>query len=756
MSHSDESFWTAVETVQRCAFACDMDGAYRAVRAAEDLARGVDDDLLTKRRALLASLEQSLGLRLAAIPHLDGDIPQMPSLRIAVSGVGRSGTTLIYQQIAKLLLLDGKRVNFRYEPYLWDIRNFEDKGNPFGTAQIHHFGLSTHLSTPLFLAGPHPDHDPFIDHLFGAPWDRDPGMTPEVYLTKVIRGSGRLRSYLARYPDLRIVACLRNPADTINSSLGMFSFFGEEFHADDRPRFRDELDRLGAGTSDLGTPDLRIEWYVRWWQAFTEETLSVIRDYPDNVFAFCHEAYQDAPDETLRALMDFLGLQNLGMFMGLDRPAGPSIRSTSLTRHDLHLLKPQMDYYSRAVLAPRIGPEATLARIDKITARYATGRFSFPVAGCDLGQRASIRLRDLILHQVKTPFLRLAEAPAPPIALDELIERHGPHDTGMLPADPIALKAGKRFGAIITCHNNADTICAAVLSCLNQTLPFDEILVVDDSSTDRSPVLLSELEARYSSVRTLLLDANLGPSAARDLGIRRLTTDFFTQLDGDDLCWPTKNAQEVAAITGDDRSVAFSDIMLVKPDQSFVQSTTAYADCSGGEVFLKLLARTPQIPRDMTLSRELYFRAGGYDLTRHLYEDWEFKLRLAAVSGAWRRAKGTAGTVYNRLTPGLSAVHDGEHARMLSTIFLSALAGSPVSQPDTLLAAFDAALGRFGDRHIAVQTRQCLERQLKHGGDLSVFAAFARRRDVAAMPSTLFADALTALIAHVTPAKVDA
>ena len=36
----------------------------------------------------------------------------------------------------------------------------------------------------------------------------------------------------------------------------MFSFFGEEFHPDDRPRFRDELAARGADVTRLGQPDL--------------------------------------------------------------------------------------------------------------------------------------------------------------------------------------------------------------------------------------------------------------------------------------------------------------------------------------------------------------------------------------------------------------------------------------------------------------------------------------------------------------------
>ena len=120
--------------------------------------------------------------------------------RFLVTGIGRSGTTLIYQQMAKLILLDGLQTNFRYEPYLWDIRSHAIQGSPFGMEQLSTFGLHTHAETPLFLdpASEQPDlphvalHNRFLDSLFAAPLDADPTRMPDACLTKVIRGSGRL------------------------------------------------------------------------------------------------------------------------------------------------------------------------------------------------------------------------------------------------------------------------------------------------------------------------------------------------------------------------------------------------------------------------------------------------------------------------------------------------------------------------------------------------------------------------------------
>lgn len=676
------------------------------------------------------NLDPMLGLALD-IPNSTKDT--CPTRRIAVCGIGRSGTSLIYQQLAKLLLLDSRTVNFRYEPYLWNLRAPVVKGKPFDMSQLHQFGLLVHTTVPLFLDGPNTVHDPFVDHLFNESWDDDPSVQPDVYLTKVIRGGGRLRSYLKRYPDLKIVACLRNPVDTINSSLGMFSPFGEEFHTDDRPRLRAELEARGSDVSGLDAGKLSIEWYSAWWRAFTEEILAVAAEYPENVFLFCYEAFQNDQEKMLEALMGFVGVQNVGMFMGLGEPAGVTIKTTSLTQHDLNVLGSSISYYNNTVLVPSIGTTAAAKRTDSLVSRYLGTPFTFPIAGSDLGRRSPIQLRDMLLNGGISPFMVLAQQPAHPVALPSLIEQYHGDDSSTLykPAqDAAALKRGKTFGAIITCHNNATTITGAVLSCLNQTLPFDEIIVIDDNSTDHSAVILAELEERYSNVKVLTFPSNLGPSVARDFGVRELSTDFFTQLDGDDLYWPTKNAQEAEIVAGDETVVAFSDILLVMPEERGIQSTVAYADRSGAEVWQALMARTPQIPRDMTVSRKLYFEAGGYNLSMHFYEDWDFKLRLAEKSRVWARANGKAGTVYNQLMPGLSVADDSSHARALSQISLRFLAQMQKA-PDGLLTSFDAATSRLKTHDITQRSRKVLQAFLAQpGSDLGALARFVAQRSM--------------------------
>ena len=141
----------------------------------------------------------------------------------------------------------------------------------------------------------------------------------------------------------------------------------------------------------------------------------------------------------------------------------------------------------------------------------------------------------------------------------------------------------------------------------------------------------------------------------------------------------------------------------------------------------------------MTLSRARYFAAGGYDLTARLYEDWDFKLRLMAQKGEWRHASGVAGTVYNRIKPGLSGVHAGQHARALIMIFLRALRHGN-SKTDDLLEQFDAALRPFAERNITKAARQWLARHIERRDmDGASIADFASSRSVASMSNETLA-----------------
>ncbi|WP_343616109.1 glycosyltransferase family A protein [Flavobacterium sp.] len=92
------------------------------------------------------------------------------------------------------------------------------------------------------------------------------------------------------------------------------------------------------------------------------------------------------------------------------------------------------------------------------------------------------------------------------------------------------------ISVIIPCYNSEKTIKKCLESVLAQSTTVDEIIVVDDGSTDDSVNIIRELFKKIeSNVKvTLYEQRNSGPSAARNKGVYLSTSTHIAFLDSDD------------------------------------------------------------------------------------------------------------------------------------------------------------------------------------------------------------------------------
>jgi glycosyltransferase involved in cell wall biosynthesis len=95
---------------------------------------------------------------------------------------------------------------------------------------------------------------------------------------------------------------------------------------------------------------------------------------------------------------------------------------------------------------------------------------------------------------------------------------------------------------VVSAHNSAAFIGAAVESALNQTLLDLEVIVVDDGSTDGTMDVLR----RYHDDRLRVVrQENQGPAGASNTGIRLSRGTYIGFLDGDDVWHKTKLSRHV-------------------------------------------------------------------------------------------------------------------------------------------------------------------------------------------------------------------
>ncbi len=106
------------------------------------------------------------------------------------------------------------------------------------------------------------------------------------------------------------------------------------------------------------------------------------------------------------------------------------------------------------------------------------------------------------------------------------------------------------IAVIIPTYNRAQMLARALRSVLAQTESDWECVIIDDGSTDdTSAVVESFAEPRFR----LLAQANQGPAAARNKGIRAAQARLITFLDSDDQMLPEKLALHRAAFHADDQ-----------------------------------------------------------------------------------------------------------------------------------------------------------------------------------------------------------
>lgn len=125
------------------------------------------------------------------------------------------------------------------------------------------------------------------------------------------------------------------------------------------------------------------------------------------------------------------------------------------------------------------------------------------------------------------------------------------------------------YSVVIPAYNAAETIRQAIESILGQTVAAQEIIVVDDGSTDAT----ASVVAGMAGPITLIRQENGGPGAATTTGFRRVATPYFATLDADDLWLPEKVARQIAALEEDSGLAGvfslgrqFSDGQTPKPE----------------------------------------------------------------------------------------------------------------------------------------------------------------------------------------------
>lgn len=86
----------------------------------------------------------------------------------------------------------------------------------------------------------------------------------------------------------------------------------------------------------------------------------------------------------------------------------------------------------------------------------------------------------------------------------------------------------KKISLYIPCFNAEKTIAICIETVLRQTYPIDEIIIIDDGSSDNTALIAS----RYH-VRIIRHKANMGLAASRNTGVLNSRNEYVASIDAD-------------------------------------------------------------------------------------------------------------------------------------------------------------------------------------------------------------------------------
>ena len=181
------------------------------------------------------------------------------------------------------------------------------------------------------------------------------------------------------------------------------------------------------------------------------------------------------------------------------------------------------------------------------------------------------------------------------------------------------------FSVIIPTFNRKEETARAVRSVLAQTLSDHEIIVVDDGSTDGTPLLREEFGGRI----IYLSQKNSGVSSARNRGIRESSSRYIAFLDSDDLWLPDKLAahREFLARNGGMAIHQTNETWIRKGRR--VNPMNRHRKPSG-HIFIASLDLCLVSPSAVCMERSLFDRYGLFDELLPACEDYDLWLRISS------------------------------------------------------------------------------------------------------------------------------
>ena len=184
------------------------------------------------------------------------------------------------------------------------------------------------------------------------------------------------------------------------------------------------------------------------------------------------------------------------------------------------------------------------------------------------------------------------------------------------------------IAVIIPTYNRTNTIVASIQSVLSQSYTLNEIIIIDDHSTDDTIKRLNKLKDDITILQT---ENHSGAQAARNIGIKSAKSEWISFLDSDDEWLPNKLEKQISAL----KSTDYNPMTVVHGDCYRRNNNSDKKDhwqldsIDGEDVYKQLLSKSGTLFPSILTSKQALDRIDYLDENIPSYHEWDTAIRLA-------------------------------------------------------------------------------------------------------------------------------
>jgi glycosyltransferase involved in cell wall biosynthesis len=179
------------------------------------------------------------------------------------------------------------------------------------------------------------------------------------------------------------------------------------------------------------------------------------------------------------------------------------------------------------------------------------------------------------------------------------------------------------ISVVIPTYNRAVLLERALKSVIAQSYAANEIIVVDDGSTDKTKQLI---ENNYPQIR-YIVQINKGVSAARNTGIEAATNNWICLLDSDDSWQPDKLEKQSKALAEKPEYLLCHTNEIWYRNGKVLNQGKKH-EKRGGYIFQHCLPLCAISPSSVMLNKQIFDQVGLFDENLPACEDYDMWLRI--------------------------------------------------------------------------------------------------------------------------------